>query len=119
MTAGVVHDPELRVLRHQADEVLHPLTQRGHVVHELVELLLEVLGLEEHPPGSRGVGFGRRERVEHLSQAPAQPCLPLHHGHGMRALRRNVSRGWEIGSDLPRVEAMVHDTIGSLPLALA
>ena len=53
---GVGDHLEHGVLGDHADEVLHPLAQRGDVAHELVELLLEVLGLEEDASGTCGSG---------------------------------------------------------------
>ncbi len=72
----------------QAHQVLDALAEVAEVAHQLVELLLEVLGLEEDASRGRGVGIDRRERVEHVFQAPAQPSLPFHHRHGMRACDR-------------------------------
>ena len=58
--------------------MLHSLAEIPDVAHERVELLLEILGLEQHTPGRGGVGIGRRERVEHVVQAPAEASLSFH-----------------------------------------
>src|SRR5205085_12629582 len=69
----------------QPDEVLDPRAEVADVGHQLVELLLEVLRLEEDAAGRRRIGLDRGEGVEHVFQAPAQPGLALHGLHGRRA----------------------------------
>src|SRR5438552_3660211 len=69
----------------EADEVLDPLAEVADVGHQLVELLLQILRLEEDATWRRRIGLDRGEGVEHVFQAPAQPGLALHRPHGRRA----------------------------------